>query len=117
MEGSLRLQCIGAVLLIFIKARGQKKKKKKEQQLSGGKNGSDLGVHNSGPFLFICGIARLLLPTACLTSSEWMLLHGVFFFFVCVCARVFARQHSKGSSDNLCVCAFDETNKEGRRSY
>lgn len=63
MEGSLRLQCIGAVLLIFIKARGQKKKKK-EQQLSGGKNGSDLGVHNSGPFLFICGIARLLLPTA-----------------------------------------------------
>lgn len=34
MEGSLRLQCIGAVLLIFIKARGQKKKKKKKSNSS-----------------------------------------------------------------------------------
>lgn len=32
---------------------------KKEQKLSGEKNGSDLGVHNSDPFLFICGHARL----------------------------------------------------------
>lgn len=46
---------ICAVLLIIIKARGQKK----EQKLSGEKNGSDLEVHNSGPFLFICGHARL----------------------------------------------------------
>lgn len=33
-----------------------------EQRLSGEKNGSDLGMHNSGPFLFISGIAALLLP-------------------------------------------------------
>lgn len=32
MEGSLRLQCIGAVLLIFIKARGQKKKSNSSQE-------------------------------------------------------------------------------------
>lgn len=49
---------ICAVRLIIIKARGQKKSKSSERR----KNGSDLGVHNSGPFVFICGHARLLLP-------------------------------------------------------
>lgn len=43
MEGSLRLQCIGAVLLIFIKARGQKKKKKKSNSSQEGKMVLTLG--------------------------------------------------------------------------
>lgn len=79
----------------------KKKKKKKEQQLSGGKNGSDLGVHNSGPFLFICGIARLLLPTAWLAASGCYCIE--FFSFsvcVCVCTTTLKREFRQSA----CLC-------------
>lgn len=87
---------ICAVWLITVKARGQKKSKSSQER----NNSSDLGVHNSSPFLFIWGHARLF---TAFWVTEWV----NEYIFLSLCGTTL-----KGTYNDLCTWAFCGANKE-----